>query len=84
MLTFNHLPSTASLLKQRRLQKCNAVYAYSYPTMILKQCDTLFIWLHINAGVDDNETIKVYRSGGADPDTRQPGDLFVTIKVTFL
>ncbi|XP_064991431.1 chaperone protein dnaJ GFA2, mitochondrial-like [Musa acuminata AAA Group] len=49
--------------------------------MILKQCDTLFIWLHINAGVDDNETIKVYRSGGADPDTRQPGDLFVTNKV---
>ncbi|RZR73029.1 hypothetical protein BHM03_00019319, partial [Ensete ventricosum] len=31
--------------------------------------------------VDDNETIKVYRSGGADPDGNQPGDLYVTIKV---
>lgn len=33
------------------------------------------------AGVDDNETIKVFRSGGADPDGDQPGDLYVTIKV---
>ncbi|RWW25605.1 hypothetical protein GW17_00010057, partial [Ensete ventricosum] len=29
----------------------------------------------------DNDTIKVYRSGGADPDGNQPGDLYVTIKV---
>ncbi|CAL9192365.1 unnamed protein product, partial [Musa hybrid cultivar] len=27
------------------------------------------------------DVMAVYRSGGADPDTRQPGDLFVTIKV---
>ncbi|GMP62540.1 hypothetical protein CsSME_00024608 [Camellia sinensis var. sinensis] len=32
-------------------------------------------------GVDDNETMKVYRSGGADPDGNQPGDLYATIKV---
>lgn len=33
-------------------------------------------------GVDDNETIRVFGSGGADPDGNQPGDLYVTIKVT--
>ncbi|CAL9149168.1 unnamed protein product, partial [Musa hybrid cultivar] len=27
------------------------------------------------------DVMAVYRSGGADPDTRQPGDLFVTNKV---
>ncbi|KAL6956581.1 Chaperone protein dnaJ gfa2, mitochondrial [Sarracenia purpurea var. burkii] len=32
-------------------------------------------------GVDDNETTKVFRSGGADPDGNQPGDLYVIIKV---
>ncbi|CAI0467813.1 unnamed protein product [Linum tenue] len=32
-------------------------------------------------GVDDNETIKVPRSGGADPDRNQPGDLLINIKV---
>ncbi|URD94397.1 chaperone protein [Musa troglodytarum] len=37
--------------------------------------------LDVMPGVDDNETIKVYRSGGADPDSNQPGDLYVTIKV---
>ncbi|XP_052211371.1 chaperone protein dnaJ GFA2, mitochondrial isoform X2 [Diospyros lotus] len=37
--------------------------------------------LDIMPGVDDNETLKVYRSGGADPDGSQPGDLYVTIKV---
>ena len=35
------------------------------------------------AGVDNDETIKVSRSGGADPDGNQPGDLYVVIKVTF-
>ena len=33
------------------------------------------------AGIDNNETIKVYRSGGADPDGDHPGDLYVIIKV---
>lgn len=33
------------------------------------------------SGVDDNETIKIYRSGGADPEGNQPGDLYVTLKV---
>ncbi|THU72349.1 hypothetical protein C4D60_Mb04t11160 [Musa balbisiana] len=37
--------------------------------------------LDVMPGVDDNETIKVYRSGGADPDGNQPGDLYVIIKV---
>ncbi|XP_019056107.1 PREDICTED: chaperone protein dnaJ GFA2, mitochondrial-like isoform X2 [Nelumbo nucifera] len=37
--------------------------------------------LDIAPGVDDNETMKVFRSGGADPDGNQPGDLYVTIKV---
>ncbi|KAI7989295.1 hypothetical protein LOK49_LG13G02047 [Camellia lanceoleosa] len=32
-------------------------------------------------GVDDNETMKVYRSGGTDPDGNLPGDLYATIKV---
>ena len=31
--------------------------------------------------MDNNETIKVYRSGGADPDGDHPGDLYVTLKV---
>ncbi|KAJ8499045.1 hypothetical protein OPV22_009597 [Ensete ventricosum] len=42
---------------------------------------TMSVKLDVKAGVDDNETIKVYTSGGADPDTRQRGDLYVTIKV---
>ncbi|KAI7989291.1 hypothetical protein LOK49_LG13G02049 [Camellia lanceoleosa] len=37
--------------------------------------------LDIMPGVDDNETIKVYTSGGTDPDGNQPGDLYATIKV---
>ncbi|CAN1822143.1 Chaperone protein dnaJ GFA2, mitochondrial [Linum perenne] len=39
------------------------------------------IKLDIVPGIDDNETIRVPRSGGADPDRNQPGDLLVTIKV---
>ncbi|KAM0934449.1 putative Heat shock protein DnaJ, cysteine-rich [Dioscorea sansibarensis] len=42
---------------------------------------TKSIKLDIVPGVDDNETIKVYRNGAADPDGNQPGDLYVTIKV---
>ncbi|KAH7862706.1 hypothetical protein Vadar_008405 [Vaccinium darrowii] len=42
---------------------------------------TKTVKLDIMPGVDDNDTIKVYRSGGADPDGSQPGDLYVTIKV---
>ncbi|KAG7025670.1 Chaperone protein dnaJ GFA2, mitochondrial [Cucurbita argyrosperma subsp. argyrosperma] len=34
----------------------------------------------VMAGIDDNETMKVFRSGGTDPDGNQPGDLYVTIK----
>ncbi|KAL5560501.1 hypothetical protein UlMin_036712 [Ulmus minor] len=35
----------------------------------------------IMPGVDDNEILRVFGSGGADPDGSQPGDLFVTIRV---
>ncbi|KAJ8764780.1 hypothetical protein K2173_009181 [Erythroxylum novogranatense] len=41
---------------------------------------TKTIKLDIMPGVDDGETIKVARCGGADPDRNQNGDLFVTIK----
>lgn len=37
-----------------------------------------------HTGVDNNETMKVFRSGGADPDGNQPGDLYITIKVTLI
>ncbi|XP_047317273.1 chaperone protein dnaJ GFA2, mitochondrial-like [Impatiens glandulifera] len=37
--------------------------------------------LDVIPGVDDGETIKIYRSGGADPEGNQPGDLYVTLKV---
>ncbi|KAK8614809.1 hypothetical protein V6N13_068600 [Hibiscus sabdariffa] len=37
--------------------------------------------LDIMPGVDNNETLKVYGSGGADPDRTHPGDLYVTVKV---
>ncbi|GFP98185.1 chaperone protein Dnaj 1 mitochondrial [Phtheirospermum japonicum] len=37
--------------------------------------------LNFMAGVDNNETMKIPRSGGADPDGSQPGDLYVMIKV---
>ncbi|GLT37053.1 hypothetical protein SLA2020_113910 [Shorea laevis] len=37
--------------------------------------------LDIIPGVGDNETLKMYGSGGADPDGNQPGDLYVTVKV---
>ena len=32
--------------------------------------------------MDNNESIKVSRSGGADPDGYGPGDLYVKIKVS--
>ncbi|KAH7850531.1 hypothetical protein Vadar_034411 [Vaccinium darrowii] len=41
----------------------------------------LWLFLMLSPGVDDNETLKVHRSGGADPDGNRPGDLYVTIKV---
>lgn len=36
---------------------------------------------YVVAGSDNEDTIKVMRSGGADPDGR-PGDLYVTLKVS--
>ena len=43
------------------------------------------IFLHgsVSAGVDSNDTIKIPRSGGSDPDGNQPGDLYVMIKVSW-
>lgn len=37
--------------------------------------------LLICIGVDNSETIKIPKSGGADPDGKQNGDLYVTVKV---
>lgn len=34
--------------------------------------------------MDNDETIKIPRSGGADPDGNHPGDLYVKIKVAQL
>ncbi|XP_077248834.1 chaperone protein dnaJ GFA2, mitochondrial-like [Tasmannia lanceolata] len=42
---------------------------------------TKTVKLDVVPGVDDNETIKVYKSGGADPEGNTAGDLYVTIKV---
>ncbi|KAJ6847895.1 chaperone protein dnaJ GFA2, mitochondrial-like [Iris pallida] len=42
---------------------------------------TKSVKLDVMPGIDDGETIKVYKSGGADPEGSQPGDLYVTIKV---
>ncbi|XP_031505208.1 chaperone protein dnaJ GFA2, mitochondrial-like isoform X2 [Nymphaea colorata] len=42
---------------------------------------TKSVKLDIMAGVDNNETLRVSRSGGADPEGNQPGDLYVTIRV---
>ncbi|XP_004292361.1 PREDICTED: chaperone protein dnaJ 1, mitochondrial-like isoform X1 [Fragaria vesca subsp. vesca] len=37
--------------------------------------------LDIMAGIDNNDIMRVFSNGGADPDGNQPGDLYVTIKV---
>lgn len=42
---------------------------------------TKSVKLDVMAGVDNDDTIKVYGNGGADPDGNKPGDLYVTIKV---
>ncbi|MED6107972.1 hypothetical protein PIB30_019000 [Stylosanthes scabra] len=42
---------------------------------------TKSIKLDIAPGMDNNETLKINRSGGVDPDGDHPGDLYVTLKV---
>ncbi|KAH0455633.1 hypothetical protein IEQ34_015665 [Dendrobium chrysotoxum] len=42
---------------------------------------TKSVKLDVMPGVDDDDTIRVYGSGGADPEGNKPGDLYVTIKV---
>lgn len=37
--------------------------------------------VNIDPGVDNTDTLKVSKSGGADPDGDQPGDLYVIFKV---
>ncbi|GAB2289062.1 hypothetical protein Dimus_023369 [Dionaea muscipula] len=39
------------------------------------------IKLDVVPGVDNNEVIKVSRSGGADPEGYEPGDLYINIRV---
>lgn len=39
------------------------------------------VWYFWFAGIDNNETLKVYGGGGADPDGSRSGDLYATIKV---
>ncbi|KAB1224790.1 Chaperone protein dnaJ 1, mitochondrial [Morella rubra] len=58
------------------------------PQYVCKSCrgrrvvlGTKSVKINIMPGVDSNETIKVSRSGGADPEGNQPGDLYVVIKV---
>lgn len=35
------------------------------------------------AGVDNDETLRINRGGGADPEGDMPGDLYVTLKASF-
>ncbi|KAL3516554.1 hypothetical protein ACH5RR_023456 [Cinchona calisaya] len=42
---------------------------------------TKTVKLDVKPGVDNNQTMKVYGSGGADPEGNRPGDLYVTFKV---
>ncbi|KAL6217753.1 hypothetical protein ACLB2K_010970 [Fragaria x ananassa] len=42
---------------------------------------TKTVKLDIMAGIDNNDIMRVFSNGGADPDGNQPGDLYVTIKV---
>ena len=42
---------------------------------------TKSVKLDIAPGMDNNETLKICRSGGVDPDGDHPGDLYVTLKV---
>ncbi|KAF9601596.1 hypothetical protein IFM89_020512 [Coptis chinensis] len=37
--------------------------------------------IDVMPGIDDNETLKIFRSGGTDPEGNHPGDLYVTIRV---
>ncbi|RZC77401.1 hypothetical protein C5167_001630 [Papaver somniferum] len=37
--------------------------------------------IDVMAGIDDSETLQVYRRGGSDPDGHRHGDLFVAVKV---
>lgn len=59
---------------------CLLHFIYAFVLVYLIMVLDLFCFLS-SAGVDDNDTIRAYGSGGADPDGNQPGDLYVTIKV---
>ncbi|KAK1310934.1 hypothetical protein QJS10_CPA08g00688 [Acorus calamus] len=59
-----------------------------FTTIFCKSCKgervvrgTKTVKLDVMPGVDDGDTIRLMRKGGADPDGNQLGDLFVTIKV---
>lgn len=68
--------------------QCHGEREYVPPQYICKSCrgkrvvpGTKTVKINIVPGVDNNESIKVSRSGGADPDGNQPGDLYVVLKV---
>lgn len=42
---------------------------------------TKTVRVDVMPGVDDNDTLKIHRNGGADPEGGQHGDLYVTIRV---
>ncbi|KFK31336.1 hypothetical protein AALP_AA6G098700 [Arabis alpina] len=71
---------------QRSCQKCGGT-GHTFSS-ICKSCrgarvvrGQKSVKINIDPGVDNSETLKVARVGGADPEGDQPGDLYVTIKV---
>ncbi|KAF5199030.1 Chaperone protein dnaj [Thalictrum thalictroides] len=42
---------------------------------------TKTVKIDVPPGIDDDATLKILRSGGADPVGNQPGDLYITVKV---
>jgi len=61
--------------------KSSLVYMFKFAFTFIFTFTFMFTYIYTFEGIDNNETIKVYRSGGADPEGDRPGDLYVTIKV---
>lgn len=71
---------TEILLKQK---SCSCEIFYSCFPFCWSNFHVLIQTIGIEPGMDSNDTLKLPRAGGADPDSGQPGDLFVTIKVSW-